>query len=113
MKRHPATGRVPIECEHGFDCCPKCDAIAKLTPRQRAYKRIVAEMGRKGGKASAAALTPEQRQARASAAGKASAAAMTPKQRKERARRAGSARRRARTAPPVVNCDEPNERTKP
>ena len=38
---------------------------AKLTPRQRAWKRLVSEMGRKGGKASAAALTKEQRTARA------------------------------------------------
>ena len=36
-----------------------------MTPRQRAWKRLVAEMGRKGGKASAAALTPEQRSERA------------------------------------------------
>ena len=35
------------------------------TPRQRSWKRIVAEMGRKGGIASAKALTPEQRKARA------------------------------------------------
>ena len=37
----------------------------KLTPRQRAWKRMVVEMGRKGGIASAKALTPGQRKARA------------------------------------------------
>jgi hypothetical protein len=35
------------------------------TPKQRAWARLVSEMGRKGGKASAANLTPEQRTERA------------------------------------------------
>jgi hypothetical protein len=52
----------------------------------------VSEMGRKGGTASAAALTADQRSARASAAGKASAARLTPEQRSQRARKAVQAR---------------------
>ncbi len=36
-----------------------------MTPRQRAWAKLVSEMGRKGGMASAAKLTPEQRQERA------------------------------------------------
>jgi hypothetical protein len=43
-----------------------------MTPRQlAAYKRLCSEMGRKGGLASSARLTPEQRQERARAAGNA------------------------------------------
>jgi hypothetical protein len=49
-------------------------------------------LGAAGGKASAAALTPEQRSARASAAGRAAALKLTPEQRSERARRAVNAR---------------------
>jgi hypothetical protein len=30
----PKTGRVPIECEHGFDCCPKCDKPAPKRARK-------------------------------------------------------------------------------
>jgi hypothetical protein len=25
VQRKAATGAVGIECEHGFDCCPRCD----------------------------------------------------------------------------------------
>jgi len=42
------------------------EKLATMTPRQlAAMKRLVSEMGRKGGLASAAKLTPEQRQERA------------------------------------------------
>ena len=61
------SSRAAIACPHGVSRCPTCDVIAEVaaTPRQRAWKRLVSEMGRKGGKASAAALTPAQRTARA------------------------------------------------
>ena len=49
-------------------------------------------LGRKGGKASAAMLTTEQRKRRARKGGRASAAALTPAQRTARARNAVTAR---------------------
>jgi len=49
-------------------------------------------LGSAGGKASAAALTPEQRAARARAAGKAASARLTPAERSARGRAAVMAR---------------------
>ena len=53
------------------------------TPRQRAWARLVSEMGRKGGKASAKALTPEQRKERARKAGVARWSRRAPKEAEE------------------------------
>lgn len=50
------------------------------------------EMGKLGGPARAASLTPEQRQEIAGKAGKAAQAKLTPEQRSEAARRASLAR---------------------
>jgi hypothetical protein len=57
-------------------------------------------MGRRGGRARAAALTPEQRSAQAAAAARAAAAALTPEQRAARARAAAQARWAGHTKPP-------------
>jgi hypothetical protein len=54
-------------------------------------------LGARGGAASAASLTPEQRKDRASAAGRASASSLTPEERSQRARKAVQARWARRT----------------
>ena len=54
--------------------------------------KAAVQLGRRGGKASAAAMTPEERRVRASRAGKAASDKLTAGERHERARLAAHAR---------------------
>jgi len=73
---------------------PKIDTV-KLPARIAEFFR---EQGRKGGKKSAAALTPEERSARAKKASRKAAKVMTPEERRARALKAVAAREAKRRA---------------
>lgn len=59
---------------------------------QTLLRRVMRELGRRGGKASANSLTPEQRRARATKAAHAAAKSLTPAERSAKATKAGRAR---------------------
>jgi hypothetical protein len=59
-------------------------------------RRVMRELGRRGGKASANSLTPEQRRARATKAAHAAAKSLTPTERSSKAAKAGRARQAKR-----------------
>lgn len=59
---------------------------------QTLLHRVMRELGRRGGKASANSLTPEQRRARATKAAHAAAKSLTSAERSAKAAKAGRAR---------------------
>lgn len=65
-------------------------------PEQTLLNRVMRELGRRGGKASANSLTPEQRRARATKAAHAAAKSLTPAGRSAKAAKAGRARQAKR-----------------
>jgi hypothetical protein len=85
----------PRKAAPGSAVCSACffSHFPKISaPRICANAISSSLFGAKGGKASAAKLTPKQRAKRASKAGRASAAKLTPAQRKARAGKAARAR---------------------
>jgi len=38
--RLASTGRVPVQCDHGFDCCPECDPCTCAAVRLKDAKRL-------------------------------------------------------------------------
>lgn len=61
-------------------------------------RRVMRELGRRGEKASAARMTPEQRQQRATKAARAAANSLSPAERRAKAVKAGRARQAKRRA---------------
>jgi hypothetical protein len=65
---------------------------------QTLLHRVMREFGRRGGKASAQSLSPEQRSERATKAARAAAKSLSPAERRAKAAKAGRARQAKRKA---------------